>query len=286
MSGWPPALDGQHRLGWTPPEVLSAMVNQHQRAAVAWPILTETAAEGSKITYGDLARHLDMHPRPIRYVLGVIQDHCLDEKLPPLTILVVNQRGRPGEGFIAWDVDDLQEGYQRVWAYPWHQLPNPFAFALGGGTPDELAKQLVREPQESAAVWGRIKNRGIAQDVFRRALLLAYHGRCAFCGLSLKEALQAAHIIPWRQATFSQRLDPANGLLLCGTHHLLFDSHVLTVSADRRIVCTLVDYPGFRWTESDRQSAIALHGQSVSLPAEERLRPSVAALQHRAASVS
>jgi putative restriction endonuclease len=181
-------------------------------------------------------------------------------------------------------VDDLGEGYRRVWAYPWHQLGNPFAFASTGETPDDLARHLVRKPQESAAVYGRISNRGIAQDVLRRALLLAYKQRCAFCGLSLIAALQAANIIPWRDATISQRLDPGNGLLLCGTHHLLFDANVLTVSADRRIVCTLVDYPGFGWTASDRQSAIALHGQPLSIPAEERLQPSVAALRHRAAN--
>lgn len=99
------------------------MVNQYQRAAIAWPVLAETAAKRSKITYVQLAQHLGIHPRPIRYVLAVIQDHCLKEKLPPLTILVVNQRGRPGEGFIAWDVDRLDDGYPFVYAYPWHQLP-------------------------------------------------------------------------------------------------------------------------------------------------------------------
>ena len=261
------------------------MVNQYERAFRAWPALTETAEAHTKITYAQLAQHLGIHPRPIRYVLAIVQDHCLDEKLPPLTILVVNQHGRPGEGFIAWDVDDLEKGYERVWAYPWQLLPNPFAFAGDGETPDELAEQVVRNPQDSAVVWGCINNRGIAQDVFRRALLRAYKQRCAFCRLSLKAALQGAHIVPWREATLSQRLDPANGLLLCGTHHLLFDANVLTVSADRRIVCTLADYPGFGWTDSDRHSAIALDGQPLSMPAEERLQPSVAALRQRAASL-
>jgi putative restriction endonuclease len=182
-------------------------------------------------------------------------------------------RGRPGRGVPA---------RLGVSLAPAHE---PIRFCVGGETPDELARHLVRKPQESAAVYGRINNRGIAQDVFRRALLLAYQHRCAFCGLSLTAALQAAHIIPWRDATISQRLDPANGLLLCGTHHLLFDANVVTVSADRRIVCTLVDYPGFGWTASDRHSAIALNGQPLSMPAEERLQPSVAALLHRVASL-
>ena len=140
---------------------------QYQRAALAWPILTEVAVGGSKITYAQLAERLGIHPRPVRYVLGVIQDHCLGEKLPPLTILVVNQRGLPGEGFIAWDIDDLDAGYRRVRAHPWHELPNPFGFAGSGVTLELLARRLVSSPGESAAVYGLIRNRGIAQDVFR-----------------------------------------------------------------------------------------------------------------------
>ena len=125
------------------------MVNpiQYQRAANAWPLLTETAASQSKITYADLAQHLGIHPRPIRYVLGVIQDYCLGEKLPPLTILVVNRRGVPSEGFIAWDVDDLAEGYRLVYGYPWHELPNPFGFAESGTTLEQLAQRLLSKPE-------------------------------------------------------------------------------------------------------------------------------------------
>ncbi len=259
------------------------MVNQYERASRAWPAFTDTARTRGTITYARLGQLLGIHPRPVRYVLGVIQDHCLEEKLPPLTILAVNQRGRPGEGFIAWDVDNLDEGYRRVWAHPWQLLPNPFAFADDGETPDDLADHLVVSPQDSTAVWGRINNRGIAQDVFRRALLRAYQGRCAFCGLALKDALQAAHIIPWRHATLSQRLDPANGLLLCGTHHLLFDASILIVTTDRRIACTLSDHPGPGWTAADRQNAIMLNGRPLSMPAEERLQPSIAALLQREA---
>jgi putative restriction endonuclease len=163
------------------------MVNpiQYERAARAWPLLTEKAAGESKITYADLSQHLGIHARPIRYVLGVIQDYCLREKLPPLTILVVSRRGFPSEGFIAWDIDDLDEGYRRVYGYPWHELPNPFGFAESGTTLEQLAQRLLTKPEESAEVYGRIQNRGMAQVLFRQALLAAYGWRCAFCGLSL-----------------------------------------------------------------------------------------------------
>jgi putative restriction endonuclease len=46
------------------------MVNpiQYERAARAWPLLTEKAADESNITYADLSQHLGIHARPIRYV--------------------------------------------------------------------------------------------------------------------------------------------------------------------------------------------------------------------------
>ena len=92
-----------------------AKVNQVERASRAWPVLTAIAKKGKTITYGELAEVLGIHHRPIRYVLGVLQDYCLAEKLPPLTILVVNQSGEPGPGFIAHSFDDLEAGYSEVW---------------------------------------------------------------------------------------------------------------------------------------------------------------------------
>lgn len=262
------------------------MVNpiQYERAVIAWPVLTETAANESTITYAALAQHLGIHARPIRFVLGVIQDYCMEEKLPPLTILVVNQHGIPGEGFIAWDIDDFPTGYRRVYAEPWNEVPNPFGFAKTGTTLEELAQRLVTKPEESKSVYGLIKNRGIAQDVFRQALLLAYGRRCAFCGLSLQAALQAAHIIRWSEATIEQRLDPRNGLLLCATHHALFDAHVLAVTLDRRITFRPPRRATRSWTDADQQAAISLNGRSVRLPSNPGLQPSVEALQHRASA--
>ena len=84
-----------------------------------------------------------------------------------------------------------------MYGYPWHELPNPFGFAESGTTLEQLAQRLLSKPEESAEVYGRIQNRGMAQVLFRQALLAAYGWRCAFCGLSLEAALQAAHIIPW-----------------------------------------------------------------------------------------
>jgi putative restriction endonuclease len=258
-------------------------VNQYERAFRAWPILIGVAAKKDTITYGDLADRLGIHPRPIRFVLGKIQDYCLDAKLPPLTIVVVSQHGQhPGTGFVAWDSDNWTQGLRQVHEYPWHERVNPFMLAADGTTLEQLAQRLVAEPDEAAVIYGRIRDRGYAQVVFRLALLHAYEGRCAFCGLSLRAALQAAHIIPWGKATVAQRMDPSNGLLLCSTHHALFDAHLLAVRTNRSIVCRLETLPRHVWTEADRSAAIALHGKPLSLPTDERLRPSKAALAYRA----
>ena len=48
-------------------------------------------------------------------MLGLIQNYCIEEKLPPLTILVVDKSGKPGTGFIAYDVDKLAEGMALVY---------------------------------------------------------------------------------------------------------------------------------------------------------------------------
>jgi putative restriction endonuclease len=173
-----------------------------------------------------------------------------------------------------------------VYGYPWHELPNPFGFAESGTTLEQLAQRLLTKPDESAEVYGRIQNRGMAQVLFRQALLAAYGCRCAFCGLSLEAALQAAHIIPRPKATAAQRLDPRNGLLLCATHHALFDAGILTVTADRRIAFRPGRLADRRWTEADRHAAVSLAGQSIRTPTGQHLRPSSEALQHRASGLT
>jgi putative restriction endonuclease len=256
-------------------------VNQYERAFRAWPILTTTAGKRSTITYAELADYLDIHPRPIRYVLSPIQDWCLHENKPPLTILVVNQHGQPGQGFIAWDVNNLEEGYDQVYSFPWSTLANPFQFARDGATLRELVYQLVTKPEDAIFVYRRVKDRGISQVVFRGALMIAYDRQCAFCGLSLKPALQAAHIIPWGEATPEQKVSASNGLLLCSTHHDLFDADILSVTTDRKIVVLHDKISGHRWTDADRRAADILDGQPVRLPSDPRLHPSDVALAYR-----
>jgi putative restriction endonuclease len=259
------------------------VLSYEELAYRAWPILGQRAAERSVITYGDLARLLGTHHRQIGKVLSVIQDYCVDEKLPPLTILIVNKAtGHPGEGFVAWDADDIPTGLAQVYDYTnWGALPNPFLYAAEGDSLDKLAKRIVADPKLAPTVSRVVQDRGVAQSLFRLVLLDTYNRRCAFCRLSFPAALEAAHIIPWAQASNAQRLDPANGLLLCSTHHKLFDSGILGVSSAMAIQFVNSD-PDKAYSGIDRLMSSALDGQMMFLPRREDHRPSVAALECRA----
>jgi len=249
--------------------------NHVERAYRAWPILIRRAKAKRTIEYGALAEKLGIHWRPVGNILGVIQDYCLDEKLPPLTILVVNKgEGTPGVGFVAWDVDDLETGRKMVFDFNWSLLPNPFSYAQNGDTELSLARRLVKAPQSSAEIYSKIKVRGYAQIIFRKALLMTYESGCAFCGMTFEEALDAAHIIPWSTASASQRLNPSNGLLLCSTHHGLFDAGLMTVDRTNRIRYFDPDAKKCVYTNADRRLTIDLHRQRAFMPKDSKYWPS------------
>ena len=134
--------------------------------------------------------------RPIRYVLGRIQDWCLAEEKPPCTILVVSKgHGLQGKGFIAWDASDLDEGFKTVYAYapPVARGVEPLRVRrLGRHRPKDWPAPVAARPQDTADVYQKVKSRGIAHVVFRLTLLNAYRRQCAFCGLSLEARSGAA----------------------------------------------------------------------------------------------
>lgn len=256
-------------------------INQAERAYRAWPVLTATAERHETITYGELAAALGVHHRAVRYVLGVVQEHCLQEKLPPLTILIVNQgEGVPGAGFIAWDVDDLQTGMSRVFNYNWGQLENPFAYASDGSTENDLADEIVRKPSNSGDVYAKVKVRGAAQSIFRKALLKIYSSQCALCGLSFEDALEAAHLIPWTEADHHQRMSPTNGILLCATHHNMMDAGLLTISLSYVVTYSDPNEHHGPYSLADRAMSTKLHGSKARMPASKEHQPGADALAH------
>lgn len=256
-------------------------INQAERAYRTWPILTARAREGATVTYGDLGSLLGIHHRTIRYVLGLIQTYCLEEKLPPLTILVVDQSGKPGTGFIAYDVDKLAEGMALVYAYNWDAITNPFAFAADGTTYEEIVSELAGNPDAAADVMRMVKTRGVAQALFRDALLRAYRNRCAFTGITFRSVLNACHIVPWSICRPEERLDVRNGLLLNSVHHKLFDDGLVTLTRDLRIWYADPDLKKHPYSEYDLLMSARLHGKPMQMPKPDSLRPAEVFLVRR-----
>lgn len=142
----------------------------------------------------------------------------------------------------AADVADL--GTPPVNAQP---LPAGAVGAVACATPAEayLVLRRVRllqaqQPPRPEARWDRAVNavstteaRGwvrqrVGQELFRKALLEYWDGRCAVTGLAVPELLRASHAKPWKDATDAERMNVHNGLLLAVHLDALFDKGLLT----------------------------------------------------------
>ena len=110
------------------------------------------------------------------------------------------------------------------------KLKAKLAFGLPGET--------RADPSESAAerryALREVKTR-LHQATFRSAVITAYGGRCALSGLPESRLLDAAHIAADSDELLGQPI-VNNGLPLSKLHHAAFDSHLIGISPDYRIV--------------------------------------------------
>ncbi len=109
------------------------------------------------------------------------------------------------------------------------------------------------------------------QPEFRRRLLSLYDSRCAFTNADASEALEAAHIMPYKGEHTNH---PSNGLLLRGDIHTLFDLGLLAVnSGDMTIIVS---------GQLQHSCYAQLSGNSLSLPDSQSDWPSTDVLDwHR-----
>jgi putative restriction endonuclease len=248
-------------------------INQSERARLAWNVLTDIAQKHETITYGKLGAAIGVHHRAIRYVLGPIQDYCLEEDLPPLTILVNNTTGMPGTGFIAHDRDDLGSGLDAVWLYDWKSKQNPFDFAMQGASFQSLVTDLAASPNDAAEVYTLAKTRGLRHLLFRSAVFRAYAWRCALSGIQFVEVLEAAHIVPWANSTPQQRMDVRNGLVLSSLHHRLFDKGLITITTEYKIEYFDPAGTDRDYSTLERSLTVNLHGRQMQVPRLLKHRP-------------
>ena len=97
----------------------------------------------------------------------------------------------------------------------------------GAGGPPEMALTGAAERARRTAT-------ALVRDArFSAAVVGAYGGRCAMCGLGLR-LVQGAHIYP---ASAPGSVDEAwNGLCLCSNHHAAFDRHLVWVDPTDRSI--------------------------------------------------
>lgn len=71
--------------------------------------------------------------------------------------------------------------------------------------------------------------RRIGQDIFRRALMRYWDGRCPLTGITEPALLRASHIVPWAEClSDAERLNVHNGLLLAAHWDAAFDSGLVS----------------------------------------------------------
>ena len=97
------------------------------------------------------------------------------------------------------------------------------AFLNGSQTPDDVARRV--ELVQTL--------RAFREARFRPAVLRAYSYRCAVCQTALK-LVDAAHIVP---VSHPQGIDSVtNGLALCRLHHAAYDTALIGVRPDYRVI--------------------------------------------------
>jgi hypothetical protein len=108
----------------------------HERAAQIWPLLCYAALHRQVLTYQIVGALIGVPHYALAQLLEPIQSYCLLRKLPALTVLVVNNDGQPGTGFIA--AENVSAEQQRVFRHDW----------LGEATP--LPEELLAATEQSS----------------------------------------------------------------------------------------------------------------------------------------
>ncbi|TIP26215.1 MAG: HNH endonuclease [Mesorhizobium sp.] len=109
------------------------------------------------------------------------------------------------------------------------------AWRLGVTLPDA---PLVRFETETAGLprtteAERLVVERVGQDIFRKALMKYWQGRCPLTGITEPALLRASHIVPWAECkSDAQRLDVHNGLLLSALWDAAFDGGLVSFSDD------------------------------------------------------
>jgi hypothetical protein len=107
--------------------------------------------------------------------------------------------------------------------------------AVGWMSPADAAPILNASPDVCETEREALVKARAGQGIFRSEVI-ALWGCCAVTGCALSQILVASHIVPWRDATNAERLDPFNGLLLTPNLDRLFDQCLIAFNDDGSIL--------------------------------------------------
>lgn len=117
----------------------------------------------------------------------------------------------------------------------WHRIRSEIEGAGSNPVANDIAA-IRRRGDLAKTSKQRLVDARLGQGRFRRDVEAIWDDACAVSGCSLREALRASHILPWKHGTDAQRLDGENGLLLTADLDALFDRGLISFSGDGAMV--------------------------------------------------
>lgn len=115
------------------------------------------------------------------------------------------------------------------------------------------------------------------QQFFRQSVLTAYGVSCCITDIKIPKLLVASHIRPWSEFP-ENRLDPRNGLCLSTLHDSAFDSGLMTLDEDLRVVLS-PNLKRFLPQPALELNFLAYEGKQIRLP-DKIANPSADFLEH------
>jgi len=127
-------------------------------------------------------------------------------------------------GYFQWRMDDVvTKAIRQLGWFP--VLPE-----TKQETDSPSERRTAQETEREALTKARI-----GQGRFRIDVIAVWEC-CAVTGCALSQILVASHIVPWKDATDTERLDPFNGLLLTPNLDRLFDQCLVAFNDDGSIL--------------------------------------------------
>ena len=115
-----------------------------ERACQIWAVLAWAARNRQTLSYGDLGKLVGVPTAGLGKLLEPIQSYCLVEKLPPLTVIVVQKEtGLPGPGCVVDTAAAFAGSLAAVYSFDWLEHGNP--------QPDKLDAAVKRLPSNGQA---------------------------------------------------------------------------------------------------------------------------------------